>query len=135
MSYQQSELNRQAILDHLHAYPLKSANQIAIDAGLSRNGVQSCVKFMESRGEIEHIGKGKTTAYRALVKTTISAKQVIAEIQEKRRAKGVEVMASRCGKTSSPGYYSQRGGNWQAQAGQGGQGALRREVGIQSVMA
>ena len=41
MSYEQSQQTRQAILDHLHANPLKSANQLALALGKTRSAVQS----------------------------------------------------------------------------------------------
>lgn len=129
MSYQKSAATRQAILDHLHANPLQSANQLSIEIGATRNSVQACVKFMTDRGEVEKVGSGMKTGYRALVTTTISAEQVIKEMQEKRQAAGVK--PTEHGKTIRPGYYRQRGGDWAAESG-GGQGALRRQFTIQA---
>lgn len=134
MSYEQSQQTRQAILDHLHANPLKSANQLALALGKTRSSVQSCVKFMAGRYELEKIGNGNTTCYRALVTTTISAKDLIAEMQQKRRSAGKNEVTKENGKTRAPGYYSQRGGNWDPHDGRG-QGSLRRTFGIQSGLA
>lgn len=135
MSYQQSEKNRQAILDHLNFYPRKGAASIAESIGISRNSVESCVRFMTRRKEIEKIGNGKATVYVALVKQTISAAEVVRQMQ----ARQASVLSGRKpapnGKKSEPGYFSQRGGVWPATPGQGGQGAVRRAVTIQSVMA
>ena len=130
--YTKSAETRQAILDHLHANPLQSANQLSIEIGATRNSVQACAKFMTDRGEVEKVGSGMKTGYRALVETTISAEQVIKEMQAKRQAAGVKPIEH--GKTIRPGYYRQRGGDWPVKSG-GGQGALRREVGIQSSAA
>lgn len=132
MSYQASQNTRQAILDHLRAHPLKSANQIAIDINVSRNSVQSCVVFMLRRGEIEKHGKGMTTSYKAIAQTTISAREVVDEMQAKRQAKGIKAMSIVSGRKSTPGHYIQRGGNWQPTPGAGGQGAVRQKVGVVS---
>lgn len=134
MSYESSQQTRQAILDHLHSNPLKSANQLAIALNKTRSSVQSCVKFMAGRYEIEKIGNGNMTCYLALVTTTISAKDLITEMQEKRRSAGKNEVSKDNGKKHGPGYYSQRGGNWKPHGGTG-QGSLRREFGIQSSMA
>lgn len=134
MSYEQSQKTRQAILDHLHANPLNSANQIAIALGKTRSSVQSCVKFMAGRCELGKIGNGNTTRYRALVTTTISAKDLIEEMQDKRRSAGKNEISKENGKTRGPGYYSQRGGNWEPHKGTG-QGSLPRVFGIQSGLA
>jgi hypothetical protein len=127
MSYAKSAETRQAILDHIHVNPLQSANQISIAIGATRDSVQSCVKFMTDRGELEKIGSGMKTGYRAQVTTTISAEQVINEMQAKRHAAGIKAEAKEHGKTIRPGYYSQRGGDWQAKSG-GGQASGRSRV-------
>jgi hypothetical protein len=128
MSYAQSQLNRQAILDHLHQHPLKSAQQISNESGVGRNSVESCVRMMTARGEIEKIGAGATTRYKAIATTTVSAETIIAETKVKRSKAGVKAAQIEYGRVTSPGYYKQCGGTWKAQSASGGQGAVRVRV-------
>jgi hypothetical protein len=132
MSYLTSQGNRQAILDHLHQHPLKGATQISIDINLSRNSVESCVRMMTARGEVEKVGAGATTRYKAIATTTVSAAEIIAEMHDKRMKAGVKAEQIEHGRVTSPGYYKQRGGTWKAQSSSGGQGALMGVVGVQS---
>lgn len=134
MSYHQSQLNRQAILNHLHASPLKSAKQISNETSLTRNSVENCVRQMTARGEIEKIGAGTATRYKAIAKTTVSAEQIIAEMAEKRHKAGLKAEKAQAGHgiVQREGYYSQRGGGWLSQHDSGGQGAVRGVVGVQS---
>lgn len=136
MSYIQSQKNRQGILDHLHRHPLKSAQQISKEAGIGRNSVESCVRLMTARGEIEKRGAGAATRYLAIATVTVSAEQIVAEMKEKRAKAGLvaEKAQAGLGKISKPGYYSQRGGGWEANKESGGQSSGRREFGVQSSM-
>jgi hypothetical protein len=136
MSYLTSQGNRQAILDHLHKNQLKSANQVAIETGITRSSVQSCCLMMTRRGEIEKVGTGMATRYKAIATTTVSAETIIAEMKVKREGSGAkaEKLSAGYGKVSKPGFYRQSGGGWQAQQSSGGQGALRGVVGVPSSM-
>lgn len=137
MSYAKSQMNRQAILDHLHANPSKSAKAIADSIGISRNSVESCVRFMLRREEISRTGQGSAVRYTARAKTTISAEQVIAEMHDKRSASGKvhEKAQHEHGIISRPGYYCQRGGGWEPKSGKEGQGSGRQRVWVGSAMA
>lgn len=135
MSYQKSAQTRQAILDYLHANPLQCLKEIEAGIGATRNAVQSSLKYMTVRGEVARFGEKRGVFYRALVKKTISAEQVVAEMKIKKQSANAKVEVFIGGKKSAPGYYAQRGGNWESAKSAGGQGALRREFGIQSVMA
>ena len=134
MSYTQSELNRQAILDHLHAHPGQGAQVIANAIGITRNSVQNCVKMMTRRGELARTGTRNETRYTAIATTTVSAEQIIEEIRVRRCGKGGEAKKTQVehGIVKAPGHYIQRGGQWPSQCNSGGQGALRGVVGIQA---
>lgn len=133
MSYEQSAKNRQAILDDLHANPSRDPSDLPEVLGISRNGVKAALKFMREKGEVSKVGSYQHSGYRALVTTTISAKQVIAEMRE-RKASGVKTTTMPSGKQRSQGYYCQLGGTWKATASQGGQGAVRERTGVSCSM-
>jgi hypothetical protein len=116
MSYARSAENRQAILDHLHATQPKGANTIAKAIGLGRNTVEACVLMMTARGEIEKLGAGQATRYKAIALTTISAADVVLEMQEKRSKAGAKAEKTQTGSgiVEKPGYYRQQGGGWLA---------------------
>lgn len=135
MSFQQAQQNRQAILDHLHAHPSKSALQLAEAIGITRNSVQSAVKFMTDRGEVSKTGKGKSVSYTAVAITTISAEQVVKEMQAKKSSVESKKIRIAQGKFQKPGVYRQIGGGWDSLPAQGGQGACPRPWGIQSGLA
>lgn len=141
MSYQKSAQTRQAILDYLHANPAKRPQQIADGIGADGQKVNTCIKFMLERGEVERVNeKG---AYSAIAKTTISAKEVIAGMQAKMKPKTAKEKAppvcleeDQVTTIIRPGHIAHRGMNRNRPLqAQGGQGALRREFGIQPVMA
>jgi hypothetical protein len=119
MSYTKSAENRQAIIDHLHATHPKGAKGISVAIGLGRNTVEACVRMMTARGELEKIGAGQATRYKAIALTTISAADVVFEMQEKRSKAGVkarekgETQTGR-GIVEKPGFYRQAGGGWLA---------------------
>ena len=141
MSYQKSAQTRQAILDYLHANPAKRPQQIADGIGADGGKVNTCVKFMLERGEIVRVNH--RGSYLAIAKTTISAEEVISGMQAKR------AKSNKSGKAAPacleddqvtaiirPGHIAHNGMNRKRPLqAQGGQGALRREFGIQSVMA
>lgn len=133
MSYEGAHQTRQQILDWLHVNPNNSAKAIGIGIAEGRNRVESSLRMMTARGEIVKIGHGITTVYRAIATTTISADEVIEEMREKRKKSGgkAEKARSEHGRVTKPGYYAQRGGNWQSKS-EGGQGALRQAVGVAS---
>lgn len=133
MSYTRSQNNRQAILDHLHLYPMKGAKAISNDANINRNSVESSLKYMVQIGEVEKIGAGQATRYKAIATKTVSADQVRESVDKKRiEALTKDHPSGAYGKTERPGYYSQKGGGWEPHQRQGGQGAVRIKTGIQS---
>lgn len=125
MSYEATQNTRQQILDFLHANPRQSAKAIGIGISEWRNRTESSLRMMTARGEIQKIGFGQATVYRAIATTTVSAETVIAEMREKRKVHAEQ------GRVVKPGYYAQRGGNWQSKSS-GGQGAVRVPVGVVS---
>lgn len=139
MSFKDSEKNRQSILDYLHQNPLKSAKQIADDnqGGMTLNSVESNVRFMTRRKEIEKIGKGRSTRYRAIVAKTVTAAEVVAEMQARKQTVMNEKRAEQSQKRhiEAPWIYRSDGHKREHPIpNQGGQGAVRREFGIQSTM-
>jgi hypothetical protein len=116
LSYLKSAENRQAILDHLHTSEPKGAKGISVAIGIGRNTVEACVRMMTARGELEKIGAGQATRYKAIALTTISAADVVFEMQEKRSKAGVKAEKTQTGSgiVEKPGYYRQAGGNWLA---------------------
>lgn len=133
MSYEATQNTRQQILDFLHANPRQSAKAIGIGISEGRNRTESSLRMMTARGEIQKIGFGQATVYRAIATTTVSAETVIAEMREKRNKAGAKAdkVHAEQGRVVKPGYYAQRGGNWQSKSS-GGQGAVRVPVGVVS---
>jgi len=134
MSYQISAANRQAILDCLHKNPMETCGQLFYRLEMTRNSLQSALKFMVDRGEVEKTGRGKATAYRAISVNTITAEQDILEMQAKRQAACTKKANHQHSSKNAdrPGVIRHVGGNHPPLKNQGGQGAVRRVFGIQS---
>lgn len=149
--YVQSEVMRQAILDLVRENPGMSGSEIIRHVGGDACTVNSRLKGMCDLGEMKRkpvvinqrnirgdMRKVKTYAYTALVEKTISAETVRRQAEKERKPhKPREKADGRPdgGKTRTPGYYSQKGGSWQANPDSGGQGAIRRRVVIGSTLA
>ncbi len=69
--------------------------------------------------------RGQPYRYEALTDT-------VSKTANKQRIPSPRKESQAVGKVSRPGHYSQRGGGWKAQSNQGGQGAVRGVVGVQS---
>jgi hypothetical protein len=84
MSYLKSQQTRQTILNHLHATKPAGCKDIAIAINIGKNAVESGLRAMLQRGEIERLGAGQATRYKAIATTTVSAEQIIEEMAAKR---------------------------------------------------
>ena len=141
---------RQDALNIIIASPGISGSEIIRIVGGDGCTVNSRLKGMCDLGELKrkpvvitqrnvrgHVRKIKTYAYTALVEKTISVETVrrMAENERKPNKPREKAEARSGGKISTPGRYVQKGGNWQANADSGGQGAVERRVVIGSTLA
>lgn len=147
--YEESARNRQAILDYLNANPGKMGPEIIKALGLDKVVGSDRLGKMYRRGELSRekamycgvnsAGKNfcmGTFAYTARVIKTAGADEVLRRLADNLKADS-DKPEKPAKVVNREGYYSQHGGGWPAneRASGGGQGACRREFGIQSSMA
>jgi hypothetical protein len=118
--------NRQRILDYLNRGNRASSARIASALGMRTEAVTRLVLAMLRLGEVERNGPSRDCTYSALVETTAPAASVR---EHARRAENEKPARPKGGK----GRYIHVPGN--PIPNQGGQGAVRRTVSIQSGMA
>ncbi len=124
---------RQIILDLLNEYPEQNRPMDMVKAGVNRNRAESCITTMIKIGEIERTGKGLDARYKALVTTTMSADTMRAYVLAQQQA-GRKLAPPPREEKSPPWYYKNepdKEGHIRP-TNQGGQGALRRVIGIQA---
>lgn len=144
--YIEGARNRQQILDYLNANPGKMAPEIIKDLGLDKIVGSDRLGKMYHRGELSRekamycgvnsAGKNfcmGTFAYTAKVTKTVGADEMLTRIAENLSSDGE---ASKPKKKSLPKWLTRNDNpDRKPLQNQGGQGARRREFGIQSSMA
>ena len=134
MSRASAAENRQTILNYLNAQPigyLPGSVEILAATGIAKCVANSCITTMCKQREIEKIGKGKATRYRALVKTTISADELKEQADATRRATvGAKSGATRGAYVHVAGHYDGIPGHVQGKPlrNQGGQSSGAKRV-------
>ncbi len=115
---------RQAILDHLNQHGESSSHQLGAAVGLSRGAINSYLREMRNAGEVrvrdEFVGRVMHVTYTALMtETTMGVKVPVRKVNATTVSSG-----SRTVHLGTEREHPMPSG--------GGQGALRREWGIQS---
>lgn len=137
MSYKTAVIARQQILDYLNAQPEPMlAAEIMAATGIHKHIWRGCTKTMREHREIEQVGKGKTSKYRARVVTTIT----IEALKEHSSHAAAATVAGKPPKTAPRGYVHKAGhydapGHVQGRPlkNQNAQGSGRRTVFVGSV--
>ena len=108
------------------------------DAAIAINGDRGVVyracKAMARDGEAQVRGYGKDLMFRAVVDKTMSVKDMHERATTKRTDRKEHDAHAESGVVRRPGFYSQRGGSWQAKSS-GGQGACRHGVRLGSSLS
>lgn len=116
---------RQRILDYVNTHQNASPAEVSQGMGIMQDTVSRAMFDMCHNGEMTREKsmdeRGQPYRYEALVQT--ASKTVYKKRTPKPRKESQAV-----GKVSKPGHYRQQGGNWQANAASGGQGACRHDV-------
>ena len=106
MSYASAVIARQQILDYLHTQPEPMlAAEIMAATGIHKHIWRGCTKTMREHREIEQVGKGKSSKYRARVVTTIT----IEALKEHSSHAAAATVAGKPPKTAPRGYVHKAG--------------------------
>lgn len=149
MSYQSAEIARQQVLDYLNTQGQPEGGpHILAATNMPKITWQVCLASMITHGEIEKTGKLRSSRYRALVQTTMTAEAMQQHALNKRMAGSERAFERRLERQkpapnghrpapkreNEPWRYVNRPDDkgHVRPTHQGGQGAIRRQVGIQA---
>lgn len=106
MSYKTAVIARQQVLDYLNTKPEPMlAAEIMAATGIHKHIWRGCTKTMREHREIEQVGKGKSSKYRARVTTTIT----IEALKEHSSHAAAATVAGKPPKTAPRGYVHKAG--------------------------
>lgn len=134
----ENQHRRQAVLDALHEQPGQTAQQLAAAIGVPAKLMIGSLHTMRNRGEVKSSGTHSAMVFVALVDTTVSAQSLYdatakGREERQRESEAMGIKTRHEPEPNEPWRYVHKGGCARAtDAGQGGQGAIRPRVYVNS---
>jgi len=107
--FRKCEAERQAILDCLNASSPLGSQRVAELLAMHPDQVLRTIYRMEEEGELVRNGKGRRQTFSAIVLTTVSAEEMCARIEIRKRETTIQTNKNREKVAAIEGYYRHRG--------------------------